>query len=119
MSDKITEGRRLRARRKKRVRAKISGTGERPRLSLFRSSRHVYAQVIDDLRGHTLVSISSYRKGEKSNANITVCENLGKQLAEKCLTKDISSVVFDKNGNLFHGRVKAFADGARAGGLEF
>jgi large subunit ribosomal protein L18 len=110
----------LRERRKKRIRGKIGGgTSERPRLSVFRSDRHVYAQVIDDLQGVTLASVSSFEKGQHRRANIEVCQELGKKLAERCKAKSIGSVVFDKNGFSYHGRVKALADGAREGGLQF
>ena len=110
----------LRARRKKRIRKKIGGgTAERPRLSVFRSDRHIYAQVIDDLAGATLVSVSSFEKGNHRRANIGVCQELGKALADRCKAKSINAVVFDKNGFAYHGRVKALAEGAREGGLQF
>ena len=109
----------LRERRKLRIRKKISGTHERPRLSVFKSDRHVYAQVIDDLAGTTLASVSSFEKGKHRRANIEVCGELGKSLAERCKAKNINAVVFDKNGFTYHGRVKALAEGARAGGLQF
>lgn len=109
----------LRERRKLRGRKKISGTAERPRLSVYRSDTHVYAQVIDDLSGATLASVSSFEKGNHRRANIEVCTQLGKSLAERCKAKNINAVVFDKNGFTYHGRVKAFAEGAREGGLKF
>ena len=109
----------LRTRRKMRIRKKISGTELRPRLSVFRSDKHVYAQVIDDLKGSTLVSISSFEKGNHKRASIPVCNELGKKLAERCKAKNINAIVFDKNGFNYHGRVKALADGAREGGLQF
>lgn len=109
----------LRDRRKKRIRKKIFGTGERPRVSVFRSERHVYVQVIDDNQGQTLVSISSFEKGNHSKANVEACSNLGKELAGRCKAKNINAVVFDKNGYTYHGRIKALADGAREGGLQF
>ena len=109
----------LRERRKLRIRKKISGTSGRPRLSVFRSDRHIYAQVIDDLGGVTLACVSSFEKGHHRRANIEVCTELGKTLAERCKAKNIGAVVFDKNGFTYHGRVKALADGARAGGLQF
>jgi large subunit ribosomal protein L18 len=109
----------LRERRKLRGRKKISGTAERPRLSVYRSDSHVYAQVIDDLAGATLAAVSSFEKGNHRRANIEVCTQLGKTLAERCKAKNINAVVFDKNGFTYHGRVKAFADGAREGGLQF
>lgn len=110
---------RLQERRKRRIRKKIFGTQERPRLSLFRSARHVYAQVVDDVKGHTLVSVSSFEKGQVQRANKDHCAELGKLIAKRCQEKQIKQIVFDKNGNKYHGRVKAFADGAREGGLDF
>ena len=107
----------LRLKRKSRVRGKISGTADRPRLSVFRSAKHLYAQVIDDEQGKTLASVGSY--GSDARANVAACSELGKKLAEKCKTLNISSVVFDKNGFKYHGRLKSFADGAREGGLSF
>lgn len=109
----------LRERRKARIRSQVSGTGERPRLSLFRSNEHVYAQVIDDVKGNTVVSISSFEKGSSKRASIEHCKELGKKLGERCLAKKISKIVFDRNGNQYHGRVKAFAEGARESGLQF
>lgn len=109
----------LRLKRKKRIRRKISGTSERPRLSIFRSARHVYAQVINDETGVTLASVNSFKKGSSDRANKEACTELGKKLAELCKSKNIESVVFDKNGYAFHGRVEAFASGAREGGLNF
>jgi large subunit ribosomal protein L18 len=109
----------LRNRRKLRGRKKIDGTAARPRLSVFRSDAHVYAQVIDDDKGATLVSVSSFEKGKHRRANIEVCTELGKALADRCKAKGVEAVVFDKNGFRFHGRVKALADGAREGGLKF
>ena len=109
-----------RLKRQKRIRKKLAGTAERPRLSVFRTAKHVYCQVIDDLAKTTLVSASSFEKANKhSNANKVVCEGIGKLVAERCKEKKIAKVVFDKNGNSYHGRVKAIADGARAAGLIF
>jgi len=115
----VKKRQRLKERRKKRIRGKITGTKERPRLSLFRSARHVYAQVVDDVKGHTLVSVSSFEKGQTQRANKEHCAELGKLIAKRCQEADIKQIVFDKNGNKYHGRVKAFADGAREGGLDF
>ena len=109
----------LRTRRKLRGRKKITGTDARPRLSVFRSDRHISAQVIDDGKGVTLVSVSSYEKGAHQRANKTVCSALGKKLAERCKAKNINQVVFDKNGFTYHGRISALAEGAREGGLQF
>jgi large subunit ribosomal protein L18 len=109
----------LKLRRKNRIRKKISGTTERPRLSVFRSAMHVYAQVIDDTTGHTMVSISSFEHGAHGSSTVEACGTIGKTLAQRCLDKKITKVVFDKNGNMYHGRIKALADGAREGGLTF
>ncbi|MBP9708545.1 MAG: 50S ribosomal protein L18 [Oligoflexales bacterium] len=119
MTKKVLQSRAMHEKRKKRVRAKISGTSERPRLCVFRSDRHIYAQVIDDNVGKTLVSISSYSKTNKDRANKDKCVELGKNLAQKCKAANIDKVVFDRNGRVYHGRVKAFAEGAREGGLNF
>lgn len=108
-----------RTKRKQRIRKRVAGTAERPRLSVFRSDRHVYAQVIDDQKGMTLACVSSFEKGKHRRADRTVCTELGKALAERCKAKSIGSVVFDRNGFAFHGRIKALADGAREGGLSF
>lgn len=109
----------LRLKRKKRVRRKVVGTLEKPRLSVFRSARHVYAQVIDDSTGMTLVSVHSYKKGTVERAGILACTEMGKKLAELCKGKNVEKVIFDKNGYAYHGRVKALAEGAREGGLIF
>ena len=110
-------------RRKKikfRIRHKISGTAERPRLSVFRSNNDIYAQVIDDVKGNTLIAASSLEKGfDKSGTKTEVAAKVGKALAERSLAAGINSVVFDRNGYLYHGRVKSLADGAREGGLKF
>ena len=110
----------LRERRKMRGRKRIEGTTERPRLSVYRSDSHISAQVIDDVKGITLASVSSFEKGvARTRANIEVCSGLGKKLAERCKAAGIGKIVFDKNGFTYHGRVKALADGAREGGLDF
>jgi len=109
-----------RMKRKLRSRKKLAGTAERPRMSVFRSAAHVSVQVIDDEAGKTLVSVSSFGKGSSiKRANIEECGTLGKKIAEKCKEKNISKVVFDKNGFAYHGRVKAVAEGAREAGLSF
>ena len=108
-----------RLRRHRRVRGKISGTAERPRLDVFRSSKHIYAQIIDDVAGVTLVSASSMEKGfEGFGGNIEAAGKVGKMIAEKALEKGIKTVVFDRGGFVYHGSVKALAEGAREGGLE-
>ncbi len=104
--------------RKKRVRAKVEGVNARPRLSVFRSNKYIYAQLIDDEMGKTLVSASSSQIKEKSAKN-NVSEKVGELLAKRAKTKKIKKVVFDRSGYKYHGRVKALADGARKGGLEF
>lgn len=109
-----------RIKRHKRVRAKISGTPEIPRLDVFRSNANVYAQIIDDVNGVTLVAASSVEKDfEGSGANIEGAEKVGKLVAERAKAKGIENVCFDRGGYLYHGRVKALADGAREGGLNF
>lgn len=116
---KTSQRTRLRERRQLRGRKKIEGTEARPRLSVFRSDRHIYAQVIDDIKGETLVSVSSFEKGNHRRANKDVCTELGKTLATRCKAKNIEAVVFDKGGFTYHGRVQALAEGARDGGLNF
>ena len=109
-----------RLKRHKRVRAKISGTPEMPRLNVFRSEANIYAQVIDDVNGVTLVSASSLDKEIEGNGgNKTAARAVGKLVAERAKAKGIETVVFDRGGYLYHGRVKALAEGAREGGLKF
>lgn len=102
---------------KARIRGRISGTPERPRLSVFRSNKQIYAQVIDDLAGNTLASASS--KGITEGTKSEIAEKVGEAIAKKAIEAGITTVVFDRNGFLFHGRVKSLADGARKGGLKF
>jgi large subunit ribosomal protein L18 len=109
--------RRLRIRRG--IRNKISGTNEKPRLSVFRSNSNIYAQLIDDLKGLTLVSASSQELDKVSGTKTDVSKVVGQKLAEKATAKGISQIIFDRGGYLYHGRVKALADGAREGGLKF
>ena len=109
-----------RLRHHKRVRGKISGTAERPRLNVFRSSANIYAQVIDDVTGRTLCAASSLEKGfEGPGGNKEAARKVGKAIAERALEKGVSTVVFDRGGYIFHGRVKELAEGAREGGLNF
>ena len=109
-----------RMKRHKRVRAKISGTPEMPRLNVFRSEANIYAQIIDDTKGVTLVSASSLDKAvEGYGGNIAAATAVGKLVAERAKAKGIETVVFDRGGYLYHGRVKALAEGAREGGLQF
>ena len=108
--------------RKIRIRRKVNGTAERPRLVVFRSNEHIYAQIIDDENGTTLVSASTLalsKTTEGMHGNKSGAEGVGKEIARLAKEKDITRVVFDRNGYLYHGRVKAVADGAREGGLEF
>ena len=109
-----------RIKRHKRVRAKISGTPERPRLNGVRSEKNSYAQIIDDVNGVTLASASSLDKAiEGYGGNVTAASAVGKLIAERALAKGIENVVFDRGGYLYHGRVQALAEGAREGGLKF
>ena len=111
-------------RRRRRVRSRLARTNKgRPRLSVFRSSRHIYAQIIDDVAGRTLAAASSLdealRGGSKTGANRDAAWAVGKLIAERAKAAGVTSVVFDRGGYLFHGRVKALADAAREGGLDF
>ena len=109
-----------RARIKQSIRKNISGTADNPRMSVFRSNKEIYVQIIDDITGKTLVSASTSEKGFDVKGNkIDAAQALGKVVAEKASTAGISSVIFDRNGYLCHGRVKALAEGAREGGLKF
>ncbi len=109
-----------RLKRHKRVRGKISGTPECPRLNVFRSETNIYAQIIDDVAGKTLVAASSLEKSfEGSGANIEGAKKVGQMVAEKAKAAGITTVVFDRGGYVYHGRVAALAEGAREGGLEF
>jgi large subunit ribosomal protein L18 len=115
-----TEKKQIRTRIHKRIRRKLAGSTERPRLAVFRSVAHIYAQVIDDSKGQTLVSASSVDKGGKTKGgNVAAAKAIGKLVAERAKEKGIKSVVFDRGGYLYHGRVKALADAAREAGLEF
>ncbi|MGD9559982.1 MAG: 50S ribosomal protein L18 [Oscillospiraceae bacterium] len=108
-----------RLRRHRRVRGRLSGTAERPRLDVFRSSKHIYAQLIDDVSGTTLAAASSLDKGFSGpGGNLEAATKVGKAIAEKALAKGIKQVVFDRGGFVYHGRVKALAEGAREGGLQ-
>lgn len=113
----------IRNRIHKRIRKKISGTAERPRLSVFFSGRHVYAQIIEDAAGHTLTAVNTteadFRADKATRANVQTAEKVGKLLAERAQSKSIQRVVFDRGGAQYHGKVKALADAARAGGLDF
>ena len=102
---------------KARIRGKISGTAERPRMSVFRSNKGIYVQVIDDLTGNTIVAASS--KGLEGGTKVEVAAKVGEEIAKRAMEKGVTEVVFDRNGYLFHGRVKSLADAARKGGLKF
>lgn len=114
-----------RTRRKGSVRRKVSGTAERPRVTVFRSAKHIYVQAIDDINGATIAAASSLNDagvagalGEESTGGVKIGSAVGKALAERLKEKNISTVVFDRNGYLYHGRVRAVAEGVREGGLQ-
>ncbi|HCD70734.1 MAG TPA: 50S ribosomal protein L18 [Ruminococcaceae bacterium] len=117
---KIIDKNKSRMRRHKRVRGKISGTPECPRLNVFRSSMHIYAQIIDDVNGKTLCAASSTEKGfGMYGGNCEAAKKVGQMIAEKAKNAGITDVVFDRGGYVYHGRVAALAEGAREGGLNF
>ena len=116
---KLEKKRALLQRRRWRIRKKVSGTAERPRLSVHFSNKHIYAQCIDDKKGHTLLFLSSLSKDLQAKANVEGAATLGKIFAEKASSAGIESVVFDRGGYPYHGRVKSLAEGAREGGLKF
>ena len=120
MDNTIKKAKRL-SRRKFQIRRNVSGTAERPRLSVFRSGKHIYAQVIDDIAGRTLAAASSLGKGVdlKHGANVVAATTVGSTIAEKAKAAGVTKVAFDRNGRVYHGRVKALADAARAAGLSF
>lgn len=105
--------------RKPRIRKKISGTEARPRLVVFRSNQHLYAQLVDDVNGVTLAASSTQVLGEGLKSNKDSATKVGQDIAAKAKEKQIESVVFDRNGYIYHGKIKALADGAREGGLKF
>ncbi len=112
-----------RLKRKKRIRKNLIGTTDRPRLCVFRSARHIYAQVIDDSLGQTLVTASSMEKAvrqdSKAKNKVTAATTVGKMIGQRALEKGVKQVVFDRNGFLYHGRIKAVSEGAREAGLKF
>jgi large subunit ribosomal protein L18 len=115
-----TKKKEIRQRVHERIRQNVRGTAERPRLAVFRSVANIYAQVIDDAEGRTLVSASSIEKGNRTNGgNLAAAKTIGKLVAQRAKEKGIQSVVFDRGGYIYHGRVKALADAAREAGLEF
>jgi large subunit ribosomal protein L18 len=114
-----TERNQIRSRVHFRIREKLSGTAVRPRLNVYRSLNHIYAQVVDDLKGETLVSASSLAAKITLGGNIAAAKEVGKRVAELAIEKGVKKVVFDRGGYLYHGRVKALADAAREAGLDF
>ncbi|XJZ27454.1 50S ribosomal protein L18 [Bacillota bacterium Lsc_1132] len=110
-----------RKKRHARVRAKLSGTSTRPRLNVFRSNKHIYAQIIDDMNGVTLASASTLDKdlNLESSSNVEAAQKIGELVAKRAVEKGITSVVFDRGGYLYHGRIQALADAARENGLQF
>jgi large subunit ribosomal protein L18 len=102
-----------------RIRKKISGSEQQPRLSIYRSTAHIYAQIIDDNKGVTLVAASTVEAKSKTGGNLAAAKQVGKSVADKAKAKGITKVVFDRGGYLYHGRVKALADAAREAGLKF
>lgn len=111
--------RQRRLRIKRSVRSKISGTAERPRLSVYRSNKHIYAQLIDDMTGHTLAASSSLEAESEAGRPLEVSRIVGQRLAERAKEAGVEQVVFDRNGYQYHGRVQSLAEGAREGGLQF
>ena len=118
MAKKVSRDK-LRIRRHVRVRNKVSGTAERPRLSVYRSNKQIYAQIIDDVAGHTLVSTNSKKLNIVNGGNVEAAALVGTEIAKLAKEAKIDAVVFDRGGYLYHGRVKALADAAREAGLEF
>ena len=118
-----TNAREQRARRHRRIRGRVAGTAERPRLNVFRSNAHIYAQVIDDALGHTLVAASTMDAGLRpqraDNTKLEEAKLVGRLIAERALAQGISKVVFDRGGYRYHGRIQALADAAREAGLQF
>src|SRR5580693_8278409 len=109
----------IRQRVHSRIRRKMQGTAQRPRLNVYRSLNHIYAQVIDDAKGETLISASTLSAKMKTGGNVAAAKEVGKLVAERAIDKGIKRVVFDRGGYLYHGRIKALADAAREAGLEF
>ena len=120
MSDSAKKNREARIRRHRRVRKKVKGTEERPRLAVYRSNRHITAQIIDDRAGRTLAAATTTEAAiEGLGSNVAAATRVGELLAERAKAAGITTVVFDRGGNLYHGRIAALADAAREGGLEF
>jgi large subunit ribosomal protein L18 len=114
-----TERNQIRARVHFRIREKLSGTPERPRLNVYRSLNHIYAQIVDDSKGVTIVSASTLAGKIKGGGNVAAAKEVGKLVAEQAIEKGVKKVVFDRGGYLYHGRIKALADAAREAGLDF
>jgi len=120
MSDSAKKNREARIRRHRRVRKKVKGTAERPRLAVFRSNKHITAQIIDDRAGHTLAAASTTEPAFSGpGGNVDAAQKVGELLASRASSAGVTTVVFDRGGNLYHGRIAALADAARKGGLEF
>jgi large subunit ribosomal protein L18 len=115
----LTKRNEIRKRIHTRIREKLAGTAERPRLNVYRSLNHIYAQLIDDQKGETVVSASTIAMKLKTGGNVAAAREVGKAVAEQAVAKGVKQVVFDRGGYLYHGRVKALADAAREAGLEF
>ncbi|MEK6704392.1 MAG: 50S ribosomal protein L18 [Bdellovibrionota bacterium] len=111
----------IRFKRKRRIRSNIEGNGERPRVSVFRSNKHIYVQLVDDIKGHTLVAASTLEEELKGKVRkgIDAAKTLGALIAKRAMAKNISQAVFDRSGYLYHGRIKALAEAARESGLKF
>lgn len=123
MAEKTNPREVARLKRKKRIRRKVEGTQERPRLTVFRSDKHIYAQIVNDENGATLVSASTlspdYKEMEQIKGKVAAAKRVGELVAQKALDKGIAKVVFDRNGFIYHGRIQALADAARQKGLDF
>jgi large subunit ribosomal protein L18 len=121
---KVLSKKQSRLKRKKRIRKKIKGTDQMPRLAVFKSSRHIYAQLIDDVKGYTLVSASSLEKDVREKANevgdkTAMAKHIGELVGRRAMEKGFKKIVFDRGGFLYHGRIKSLSEGARAAGLDF
>ncbi len=123
MASKLDSREVSRLKRKKRIRKKLSGSSQRPRLTVFRSDKHIYAQIIDDTVGSTLVTASTlspeYKESDAAKGKVNAAKRVGELVARKAIDKGITKVVFDRNGYIYHGRVQALADAARQAGLNF
>jgi len=118
-SKKTSKRVKSRLKNKARVRKKISGTADRPRLAVFRSNSHMYAQLIDDVAQKTIVAVSTLKKGDGNHASVSKAKEIGLEIAKKAIDAGIKDVVFDRSGYIYHGKVKSLAEGAREAGLNF